>query len=50
MASPTARITNIRKRKKTKMGKARKKWIRKYGTTPSLDAILDGGKFPKTGS
>lgn len=42
MASTTAQVTNIRKRKKTKMGKRRKKLIRKYGTTKSLKAILDG--------
>jgi len=47
MASPTARVTNIRKHKKTKMGKARKKLIRKYGTTKSVDAILDGPTFSK---
>jgi hypothetical protein len=47
MASTTARVTNIRKRKKTKMGKARKKYIRKHGTTKSVDAIIDGAKASK---
>lgn len=46
MASTTAKITLIRKRKKTKMGKERKRKLRKEGSTPKFPIHLEESKKP----
>ncbi len=50
MASNSKQTQKIRKRKRTKAGKARKRLLRRHGTTPSLRAILDGEETPAASS
>jgi len=44
MVSDTMRTKRIRKRKRSRQGKARKRLLRRCGSTPSLAALLDGGR------
>jgi hypothetical protein len=42
MASNSKQTHSIRKRKLSKMGRARKRRLRRLGSTPSLRKLLDG--------
>jgi len=44
MVSDSMQTKRIRKRKKSRQGKARKRLLRRCGSTPSLAALLDGGR------
>lgn len=46
MVSDSIQTKRIRKRKKNNQGKARKRLLRRCGSTPSLEAILSGEDKP----
>jgi hypothetical protein len=48
MVSNSIQTKGIRNRKKTKQGNARKRLLRRLGSTPSLEAILSGEDTPTT--
>ena len=46
MASNSKQTQSIRNRKRAKAGKVRKRRLRREGTTPSLNKLLDGESAP----
>ena len=50
MASNSKQTKSIRSRKLAKSGKARKRRLRREGTTPSLKKLLDGENTPSAAS
>ena len=50
MASNSKQTQSIRSRKRSKAGKARKRRLRREGSTPSLKKLLDGESAPSASS
>jgi len=50
MSSNSKQTQTIRKRKRSKEGKARKRRLRRLGSTPSLKQLLDGESKPTASS
>lgn len=50
MASNGKQTQSIRNRKRSKAGKARKRRLRREGSTPSLAKLLDGESTPAASS
>ncbi len=48
MSSNSKQTKSIRSRKLAKSGKARKRRLRREGSTPSLKKLLDGDSTPTT--
>jgi hypothetical protein len=50
MSSNSKQTQSIRKRKRSKEGKASKRRLRRLGSTPSLKQLLDGESTPTASS